>query len=299
MSENSAQELELIYLFIHLVHAGSFSQAAKELNIPVATVSRKLVKLEERQDHLLFMRSTRKLRLTEEGLALFERYHELIDQFDKLSGHDNDIAEGTLRIAAPISIISILFIEILNEFSCLYPDIKLHISQSNQVIDLIDEGVDVAIVGGAQPDSSWISSTLGVLNYCLMASPNYLKSEKNISHPSDLYHHKLIKVWPLYNWLLKNDKGEHFYHDEAGQLTLTDLHGAIEAAIHDGGVLYGPELFVKTQLANGALVRVLAKWQGEKRRISILYHQRRHQPLKVKLFIEFMQKKASALFVPT
>ena len=182
MSDDLGSELQLLYLFVHLVNAGSFSQAAKELDMPIATVSRKLAKLEEKLDKQLFMRSTRKLRLTEEGLALFQRYQSVIAQFDELSGVGSDKPEGTLRIAAPITIISIIFIRALNEFGRLYPDIRLHISQSNELVDLIDKGIDVAIVGGAQPDSSWVSSTLGELDYCLFATPEYLAQEIGRAH---------------------------------------------------------------------------------------------------------------------
>lgn len=296
MTEKTAAELPLIYLFVHLVNAGSFSQAAKQLGMPIATVSRKLAKLEEIRDQQLFMRSTRKLRLTEEGLALFQRYENLMVQFDDLSCAVVDKPEGTLRIAAPISIISIVFITALNEFCRLYPEIKLHIAQSNEVVDLIEKGVDVAIVGGVLPDSSWISSSLGVLDYHLMASPGYLETAPPLTHPQALVEHQLIKVWPLFNWLLKHPDGDSFYYDGPAKLTLTDLHGAIQATLDDGGILYGPSLFVKQQLAAGQLKILLPDWIGEKRRISILYHQRSQQPLKVRVFIEFMQSKAAQLF---
>ncbi|MCL1140164.1 LysR family transcriptional regulator [Shewanella pneumatophori] len=296
MSSNFGLELQLIYQFVHLVNAGSFSQAAKELDMPIATVSRKLTKLETVLDKQLLMRNTRKLRLTEEGLALFQQYQSIICQFDSISGATVDKPEGTLRIAAPVSIISMIFIKTLNEFCECYPDIQLHIAQNNNVIDLIDEGVDVAIVGGTQPDSSWISSSLGVLNYGLFASVDYIEKAQALTHPSELVNHDLIKVWPLYNWSLKHPNGESFYYDGKAKLTLSDLHGAVEATMANAGILYGPELFVKKQLKAGSLKAVLPEWIGEKRRISILYHQRSHQPLKVQLFIEFMQARAEQLF---
>ncbi|WP_412495088.1 LysR substrate-binding domain-containing protein [Shewanella algae] len=297
MSDNQAPELQLLYLFVHLVNAGSFSQAAKVLDMPVATVSRKLAKLESVLDKQLLMRTTRKLRLTEEGLELFQRYQQLIAQFDALaSGTCADKPEGTLRIAAPISIISMIFIETLNEFCECYPDIKLHIAQSNEVVDLIDKGIDVAIVGGTQPDSSWVSCSLGVLDYRLVASPGYLRKAPVFNHPQQLSQHKVIKVWPLFNWSLRHPDGDAFYYDGTANLTLTDLHGAIRATLNDGGILYGPELFCKQELKDGRLQVLLPEWKGEKRRISLLYHQRSQQPLKVKLFIEFMQQRAPALF---
>ncbi|WP_025821146.1 LysR family transcriptional regulator [Shewanella marina] len=296
MNENLASELQLIYVFVHLVNAGSFSQAAKTMGMPIATVSRKLAKLEETLDKQLLMRSTRKLRLTEEGLALFKRYQSLISQFDELCGHSPEKPEGTLRIAAPVSIVSMVFIEALNEFGRRYPDIKLHIAQSNQTVDLIDKAVDVAIVGGSQPDSSWVSSTLGVLEYGLYASPAYLQQAEMLTHPKQLRDHQLIKVWPLYNWLLKHTDGESFYYDGPAKLTLSDLNGAIAACKDNGGILYGPKLFAKQELKQGSLIPVLPSWQGEKRRISILYHQRSQQPLKVRLFIDFMLEQSANLF---
>ncbi len=296
MISNPACELQLVYLFVHLVNAGGFSQVAKALNMPIATVSRKVHKLEESLDTQLIMRSTRKLRLTEEGDALFKRYQDAISQFDNCSNSVKNKSEGTLRIAAPVSIISMIFIGALNEFSKLHPDIQLHIAQNNNTLDLVEEGIDIAIVGGAQPDSSWVSNSLGVLNYGLYASPGYISQAKAITHPNQLKQHTLIKVWPLFNWTLKHQSGEDFYYDGPAKLTLGDLYGAVQAAVDDGGILYGPELFVKQQLQSGQLIEVLPEWAGEQRRISMLYHQRSQQPLKVKLFIEFMQSKAEGLF---
>ncbi|GGI68755.1 LysR family transcriptional regulator [Shewanella gelidii] len=296
MGDKLGGELQLVYLFVHLVNAGSISQAAKDLDMPIATVSRKLAKLEEKLDQQLFMRSTRKLRLTEAGLEIFKRYQSLIAQFDKLSGSCDDKPEGILRIAAPISIVSMVFIKVLKEFCDLYPDIKLHIAQSNEVVDLIDMGIDVAIVGGEQPDSSWVSSTLGILSYGMFASPSYLNQAQPLTHPRELSEHHIVKVWPLFNWLLKHPNGESFYFDGVANLTLTDLHGAIQATTNGAGILYGPILFVKDHLKNGNLQHLFPDWIGEKRRISILYHQRSQQPLKVRLFIDFMQSKSEQLF---
>ncbi len=296
MTLSPAADLQLIYLFVHLVNAGGFSQVAKGLNIPVATVSRKITKLEVLLDTQLIMRSTRKLRLTEEGSELFERYQDVIAQFDRCNAPKLEKPEGTLRISAPVSIVSMILIGVINDFAKAYPDIQLHITQNNNAIDLIDEGVDVAIVGGVQPDSSWVSKSLGVLDYGLYASPNYLSSVKALSHPEQLAEHSLIKVWPLFNWSLQHTDGEHFYYEGTAKLTLGDLHGAVQAAVDDGGILYGPKLFMRTQISAGELVPVLPDWQGEQRRISLLYHQRSQQPLKVKLFIEYMQQHAKQLF---
>ncbi|MDF0534535.1 LysR family transcriptional regulator [Shewanella yunxiaonensis] len=290
-------ELQLIYLFVHLVNAGSFSAAARQLDMPVATVSRKLARLEEQLNRQLLMRSTRKLRLTEEGLALFQKYQEVVSQFDALSHSGSpEKPEGTLRLAAPISIIANLLIGTLTEFCEQYPEIQLHIAQSNEEFDLVDKAIDVAIVGGTQPDSSWISCSLGVLDYRMVASPGYLRKAPALQHPQQLHRHKIIKAWPFFNWTLRHADGDAFYYDGPANLTLTDLNGAIRAAELGGGILYGPELFVKQQLQQGTLQVLLPEWRGEKRRISLLYHQRGQQPLKVRLFIEFMQARAAKLF---
>lgn len=296
MSQHLACHLELIHLFVHVVNAGGFSSAAQELQLPIATVSRKISKLEQSLNTQLIMRSTRKLRLTEEGGALFDRYHHVVAQFDTICGQALNEPQSTLRISTPVSITSMILIEAINDFSKQHPHIQLHITQNNSSIDLIDEGVDVAIVGGAQPDSSWVSTSLGVLNYGLYASPTYAKQLIELQHPQQLVDYQLIKVWPLFNWSLKHCNGEQYYYDGPAKLTLGDLHGAVRAAVGDGGILYGPELFVKQQLLHGELITVLPQWAGEHRRISILYHQRRQQPLKVKLFIEFLQQRAASIF---
>ncbi|MBT1443387.1 LysR family transcriptional regulator [Shewanella sp. JM162201] len=294
--EHPGSELELIYLFVQLVDAGSLSALAERLEMPVATVSRKLSRLEQNRGRQLLMRSTRKIRLTEEGMALYERYKSLVTTVDALYGNADDALEGTLRIAAPISIISMIFMRTINEFRRKYPAIRLHITQKNEVVDLIDKGIDVAIVGGIQPDSSWVAYPLGSLDYRLVASPGYLSGVERPTHPSMLVSHSIIKVWPLYNFALRHGSGESYYYDGPAGLTLTDLQGAISACVDDGGILYGPELFFKQELKQGLLEPVLAEWRGETRRISILCHQRQQQPAKVRAFIEFMQARSAALF---
>ena len=132
MNPHCPSDLQLIHLFVHLVSAGGFSQVSQLQNIPVATVSRKIAKLETSLNTQLIMRSTRKLRLTEEGAELFERYYQLINQFDDLNQQTTSAPSGTLRIATPISITSMILMQTLNDFSKLYPDINLHISQNNQ-----------------------------------------------------------------------------------------------------------------------------------------------------------------------
>jgi LysR family L-lactate utilization transcriptional regulator len=299
MREHPGSELELIYLFVQLVDAGSLSALAMRLDMPVATVSRKLSRLEQSRGRQLLMRSTRKIRLTEEGMALYERYRALVSAVDTLYGGGEDLLEGTLRIAAPISIVSMIFMKTINEFRRTYPGIRLHITQKNEVVDLIDKGIDIAIVGGIQPDSSWVAVPLGTLDYRLVASPAYIEARGKPLHPSALASHDIIKVWPLYNWSLRHPQGEAFYYDGPASLTLTDLQGAISACVDDGGILYGPELFFKQELQSGALVPVLNDWVGERRRISILCHQRQQQPAKVKAFIDFMKSRADGLFSMT
>ncbi|PMG32070.1 LysR family transcriptional regulator [Shewanella sp. 10N.286.52.C2] len=296
MSNNAGAEIALIHLFVHLVNAGSFTQVAKELQMPVATVSRKISKLEAHLNTQLIMRSTRRIRLTEEGGALFERYQGVIAQLDVLNHPSKAKPEGTLRLATPISITSMLLMEAITEFSIAYPDIQLHISQNNQTIDLIDEGVDVAIVGGAQPDSSWVSKLFGVLHYGLFAAPSYLDKAAAVSHPKQLVEHNLVKMWPLFNWVLIHKQLGEFYYEGPAKLTLSDIHGAVKATVAGAGVMYGPTKFVEQEVASGALVPVLPQWQGETRRISLLYHQRSHQPLKVQLFLDFMLSKSASIF---
>ncbi|QBF84772.1 LysR family transcriptional regulator [Shewanella maritima] len=296
MAEHAGTQIALIHLFVHLVNAGSYTQVAADLNMPVASVSRKIAKLEALLNTQLLMRSTRRLRLTEEGGVLFERYQGVIAQLDELSHPSRAKPEGTLRLATPISITSMLLIEAFTEFGQLYPDIDLHISQNNQTIDLIDEGVDVAIVGGAQPDSSWISKLFGVLHYGLVASPEYMASKPELTAPEQLDDFDLIKVWPLFNWILTHKEQGEYYHEQSSKLTLSDIYGAIRAAKAGGGILYGPLKFVEPELKSGELVQVLPQWKGETRRISMLYHQRSHQPLKVQLFIDFMLSKAEHIF---
>ncbi|MCL1142436.1 LysR family transcriptional regulator [Shewanella gaetbuli] len=295
MTSKDSCDLQLIHLFVHLVRAGGFTQVSQSQGIPVATVSRKITKLEASMNTQLIMRSTRKLRLTEEGAVLFGKYHPLIEQFDQLNSDEVTIPQGTLRIATPVSISSMILMKSFNAFSKRYPQIKLHISQNNQTIDLIDEGVDVAIVGGAQPDSSWVSQSLGVLKYGLFASTNYINNAPELVHPKQLHDHQLIKVWPLFNWTLKQGAEEYYYEGDA-KITLGDIHGAVNACVDDGGIMYGPQLFVQPQLERGDLVPVLPEWQGENRRICILYHQRKQHPIKVQLFIDFMLNEAKDIF---
>ena len=204
-------DLDAIAVFVKVVQAGSFSQAAKLLGMPNSTVSAKVSLLEKQLGVTLLQRTTRKLRLTQAGETYFKR---CLQALEELQAAESELAtaqrepQGLLRLTAPIEFGHGLLPALVDGFLQKYPKMGVDLLITNRVLDLVGEGIDLAIRAGSLKDSRLIAKRFTLGKFTLWASPSYLKKHAAPSHPKELSQHEcfLFSRFKNATWQLTNAK---------------------------------------------------------------------------------------------
>lgn len=289
-------------LFVKVVEANSISQGGARLNIPQSSASRMILQLEERLGARLLQRSTRKLTLTEAGEIYFERASRIVTELDEAAEAIRDLnaaPTGFLRVSAPSAFGRLCIAPLLAEFRASYPDISIGLSLSDNVVDMIAQGYDVAIRMGALPDSNLIASRLagGVSIVC--ASPDYIRARGMPVSPEDLRHHNCLqfRTNPGQNtWRFQVQ--EKIYNIQvSGSLFADSGDALLSAAVSNLGVCSLPQWLLQTHLDSGALLPILTEYRvkNDVTPIQAISGYRQHIPAKQRVFISFLREKFSAM----
>lgn len=288
--------IEEFYLFVKVVQEGGFSHAAAALGMPTGTISRRISQLEEQLGCSLLHRSTRKLRLTDEGLRYYERLctplAEIEQATGEIQGQEHDIS-GLIRLAAPIALSNTILVDMLADFGLRYPQVQFDISQTNDHAPLCDQDRDLVFFNGELPQSLPNALCLGHIQYGLFASPLYLEKMGTPSHPAQLEEHELIHCWPHQHWQLtgRDDQGEQVVQiKRIPRLNVNQTQAAVRAARRHLGIVNAPLHYVHPFLQDEQLVAVLPDWQSGRRPFYMLLCQPQFTPLRVKMFAEFVEK---------
>jgi DNA-binding transcriptional LysR family regulator len=206
-------DLNSLALFAKIVEAGSFSEAARRLKMPISTVSRRIAELEDQLGVRLLERSTRNLRLTELGAEVLEhavRSAELNEAVESVVSNRLSDVSGTLKLSAPPSVSDTLLTPLVTAFQASYPNVRVQILVTERLVDLIAEGVDLAFRLGALKDSCLVARRVLTYRHQLVASPSYLKARKPPKGPQDLLDHRLLTFshWkPENSWTFVHKNG--------------------------------------------------------------------------------------------
>ncbi|SIS54166.1 LysR family transcriptional regulator [Neptunomonas antarctica] len=280
-----------ISLFIRIVETGSFTSAAESLGIQKSTISRRIAQLEDDLGVRLLQRTTRKLKLTDDGEELFARCQPLINELDSAKDHlsaTQNNPRGRLRITMPSELGVFMMNEIVSTFMQRYPQIMLEVELSTRVIDLIEEGIDLAIRVGELADSSLIARKVATVSRGLYASPAYLTKQGTPKTPDDLQNHecygilKAVEYWEFDNW--------HEPVEVKGQLKANSISFIREVLLQNMGVARMPRVFCRNCVNRGELVEVLSDYASPPIEVHALYPSRRHLNPKVRLFIDHMME---------
>jgi DNA-binding transcriptional LysR family regulator len=281
--------------FSAVVDAGSFVGGANALDMSKAAVSRYVGDLEARLGVRLLHRTTRKLSLTEEGEVFYARCKELLSS---VSDADLEItsrtaeAVGLLRISAPVTFGILHLAHLWGEFAAKHPKVSLDITLSDRVVDIIDDGFDVAIRIAQLPNSTLISKKLASTKMVLCASPEYLRKSSKLTHPSDLANHSVL----AYTYWSTKDEWE--FTGPEGRVSVktnsrirtnngdTNLAGALT---HQGIVLQ-PTFLVGKHLKTGELVELIPEYKSIELGIYAIYPTRKLVSPKVRLLIDYLVK---------
>lgn len=283
-------------MFIRVVETGSFSAVAKEMNSTQPTISKNIAELESWLGAKLLNRSTRSLRLTETGTDYYERCVAIlqdVEEAEQVVGQLQTQPKGLIRISTVVAFGRLHVVPRLANFFSQYPDIKVDVRLNDRVIDLVEEGVDVAFRMGELADSSLIAKKLCNSPTVTVAAPDYLKKYGIPGHPRDLRDHNYL----IYSdgagrtEALFQDQGESLFVRVEGNFKTNNSEAMRTALITGLGISRAPRWLVGDALAAGELVPVLESFQPDPLDIYAVYPPGRHLPSKVRTFIDYFAEE--------
>lgn len=286
--------LEGFEAFMQVVDSGSFSAAARLMNVSKAYVSQQVSKLEERLGARLLQRSTRKLSLTEAGERFYEQTKHILADLDEAEAEVATLQanpKGQLKICAPHLFGRLFIVPAISSMRKKYPDLNIELDFSSRKIDLIEEGFDLAIEVGQRSSTNHYARKLCSTRFLLCASPQYIEQNGMPEDPSDLQDHQglvFVEKGQTRPWRLQSET-EKVEVKPPCNWRGNDGYGLLQAALEGIGIAYLPDYYVKQHFEEGSLIEIMPEWTLLERDVSIVYQQKRYISSKVSLAIEVLQ----------
>lgn len=288
-------DLRTLAIFVKVAEKKSFVHAASELGITQSGVSNAIKRLEDQVGTLLLARTTRRVSLTEDGAAFFERCRQAlaaIDEAEHVLKRAQLKPAGTLRIDMPLAFGRIKLVPLLRAFQENYPEVRLRITFTDRYIDLIEEGIDVAVRFGALQDSSLIARRLTTAQFNAAASPAYVKKFGRPKTPDDLQKHNCLAfAWrdtrQTRDWSFTVG-GKEVRITPTGTMSFTEGAALCQAALDGCGIAQLHDYYLDAAFARGTLVPILENFKPKALPISLIYPHTRHLTPNVRAFVDFM-----------
>ena len=275
--------------FVAVVEQGGFTAAARQLKVSTSFVSRQVTRLEDRLDVRLLQRTTRKVHLTEMGQVYYERSREILDQFESLESEMADLQEkpkGLVRITAAGEYAEHYVAPLVAEFVAKYPEVSVDLESSMQMVDIVDEGFDIAIRMSALSDSSLIARKVEQRRIMVCASPDYLKEHGRPKTPEDLRTHNCL-LFPDMPWRFKYP--DRFQEVKVRGSWSSNNGRVLVAAARQGiGLVRFSEYYLEELINAGELEIILQEYEVDDAATWIIYPNRRHVPTRVRYLVEFL-----------
>jgi DNA-binding transcriptional LysR family regulator len=279
--------------FAAVVDAGSFVRAAEALEMSKAAVSRYVTELETRLGVRLIQRTTRKLSLTAEGEVFHARCQALLAEIEEAEAEitaKSGEAAGLVKVNVPVSFGILHLATLWGEFRARHPKVSFDVTLSDRVVDLVEEGFDLAVRIARLPASSLISRKLASTRMVLCAAPQYLQAAGTPRHPAELTQHAVL----AYSLWASGDEWRFAGPDGAASVKTspcirTNSGDTCRAAALQGqGIVMQPSFLVGPDLAAGHLVELMPQYRGLELGIHAVYPTRKHVSTKVRLLIDFL-----------
>ena len=286
-------------VFVKVVEQGGFARAAERLNMSTSAVSRQIADLEAHLTTRLLNRTTRRLSLTESGQAYFERALHLLadlEETEAVVSSSTVNPRGTIRLTCSTSFGVPHLAPAIGAFQSRYPDVRFDISASNRFVDLVEEGLDLAIRIGDLGNPNLIARRIGSMRLVACASPDYLKRNGTPKHPDDLAHHNCFtyEYAPIKNqWTFQDRKKNQIKVRIDGSVHANNGEMLAAIAAAGVGIALEPDFIVNPLLASGALVEILKTFRPAPSNIYAVYASRRHLSAKVRTFVDFLAERFS------
>jgi DNA-binding transcriptional LysR family regulator len=287
-----------LLLFARVVDEGSFSRAAERLSLPKSTVSRRVAALEAQLGERLLLRTTRKLTVTDFGLAVLEHAHHVVEDVAAATSlaHNRQIEpSGRLRVTMPGDLANLVLAPLLAEFVLRYPAITLEVDLSARFVDLIGENFDVAIrIGDLRDDASLAARHVAAFAGSLFAAPAYITRRGTPSEPEALMEHDALRIrarsGDAIPWMLKRGD-ERWQGIPPGRATANSPELLMRMALNGAGITVVNDHFALPYLQRGELVQVLPDWHLPPVHAWAVFPGRRLMPARTRVFLDALTEK--------
>jgi DNA-binding transcriptional LysR family regulator len=300
-----ADEVAELQLFVEIVRAGNLSAAARALNSSPAAMSRGLTALESRLGVRLVTRTSRSFELTEEGQLFYERCARIVADIADAEAEASSKAatiKGMVRLGAPMEIGRRLVAPLITEFRRKFPDVQVHLMLSDAGLDVIDDGLDVALRVGLPSDSSVIAKKVLTAKRIVCASPAYFKEHGTPAKPNDLLHHECIRLVRgrrvMDAWVFQ-EQGKRFEVVVNGTLTTTSgevVHDWVRAG---KGIALKADWDLQPELREGSIVPCLSDYWCDEINLFAICANRRHLSPRIREFLKFIVTRLPEAVIAT
>ena len=285
--------------FIRVVEAGTFTKAADSMALPKPRVTRLIQMLETDLQTKLLNRTTRRVTVTPDGAAYYERAVRVMSEMEELESsmtHARANPRGRLKVDSSSAVAIHILIPALPDFHARYPDIKLELGVSDRPVDLLSENVDCVLRGGELSDQSLVARRIGEAHLVTCATPGYLKHHGVPTHPLELDDpeggHTLIKYFSprtgqVFPFVLMKD-GERFEVQGHHQIALDDAGAIVTAGLAGLGIMRALTFLVQSHISSGALEPLLPDWTSNVVPLHVVYPPNRHLSNKVRVFVDWV-----------
>lgn len=281
-------------MFVAVAETGSFTAAAAKLGTSSGQASKLISRLEADLDVRLLNRTTRAVSPTEAGLAYLERLRPLLEEFDDLDMSIRNISQtprGHLRLTAPLTFGAMELAPALNDFALRYPDIELDVSFTDRLVNLVDEGFDMALRVGRPMSSSLIARKLCEVRIFPVAAPGYLARRGAPAVPADLARHECILDTNMKDpnrWPLRDSDKDPAAVAVTGRLRYSNAEACLSAAEAGLGLALIPSFVSGPSIAAGRVKPVLTRFEPPPLGVHTLYPHNRHLAAKVRVLVDFL-----------
>lgn len=288
--------LDTLQVFVRVAELASFTQAAQSLGLPKASASTAVQRLEASLGTRLFHRTTRRVQLTQDGQACYERCKDLLADLDDMQTMFQPAASGLrgrLRVDMPMRVAHDIVVPRLPEFLAAHPGLELELSSTDRRVDLVREGFDCVLRVGPLSDSSLVARPLGGMEMANLASAGYLAAFGVPQSLEDLAHHRLVQYattlgqrCPGFEWC--DASGATRFEPMAGALTVSDSGSYTAACLAGLGITQVPRHGFETEVLDGRLVEVLPQFRPAPMPVHLIYAHRRQLPRRVQAFMQWL-----------
>ncbi|RYZ58648.1 MAG: LysR family transcriptional regulator [Proteobacteria bacterium] len=289
-------DIDAISVFVKVVESGSFSGAARLLRMPKTTVSARVAGLEKRLGVTLIQRTTRRLHITEAGQTYFRHCAAAIKEIELgeaslLAGRDHP--NGLLRITAPIDFGHSLLPRLVSEFLRIYPDVQVELIVTNRVVDLVGEGIDLAIRVGELKDSTLLAKKFFEVNFAFCATPEYIAKFGSPKDPNDIANYQVLMHTAMRSKAIELTDGKNFQTIFTHARVDADEIQTIKAlTLQNLGIGWLPAFLVAEEMKAKTLIRILPRWwipiQGN---YYFVYPGQKYSSPNVKAFVELAMEQ--------